>query len=189
VFYAFVPPFAPDVAPLASAGRAGDGRLETTVGPDAIGTDGAITWTVTPPRPLSGITLIAGLSGPRLPRSMDLEVSADGQTFERVVRRRRREERRDLRWVNGHPQYVVDDDVVAVALGGRSVAAVRLSPIDTDAWALAEVLVHPTESAGSWGEWLDPNGAWGERRRVLEAHPRPDREDWYARRLLVARHP
>ena len=46
---------------------------------------------------------------------MDVEVSADGVTFETVARRRRRGERDDLRWVNGHPQYVIDHDLIADA--------------------------------------------------------------------------
>jgi hypothetical protein len=189
VYHGFVPPFGPTVAPLASAGEAGDGRLETArAGHD----DRSVTWAVDPPRALAAVTLVAPLRGPRLPRGMDLEVSADGATFERVVRRRRREERDDLRWVNGHPQFVVDDDLVATPLGGRTVAAVRLTPVGPDPWAVGEVLVREAagarESSLLWDEWLDPGLDWPTRQRVLARSPRLDREDWYYRRLLAERH-
>jgi hypothetical protein len=150
------------------------------------------TWTLPEPRPLDAITLVAGLEGPRLLRSMDVEVSADGSAFETVARRRRRDERTDLRWVNGQPQYVIDHDVIAIPLGGRTVAAVRVTPVASgDTWGVGEILLHPAEDAARrapWDEWLDPNLSWSERRRALVATPRPDRADWYARMLLAARH-
>jgi hypothetical protein len=186
VFHGFAPPFGPMVRPLETAGAAGDARLETT-----LPITSAVTWTLSPPRPLAAVTLVAGLDRGSLPRGLDLEVSADGNTFERVVRRRPREERRDLRWVNGHPQYVIDDDMVAAPLGGRTVAALRLTPVGGDAGALAEVLAHdanPAESRGLWDEWLDPYLDWEARRRTLRGSPRPDRADWYYRRLLAERH-
>ena len=46
---------------------------------------------------------------------MNVEVSADGSAFEVVATRRRRGEREDLRWVNGHPQYVLDHDLTQAA--------------------------------------------------------------------------
>jgi hypothetical protein len=123
---------------------------------------------------------------------MDVEVSADGAGYETVAVRRRRDERNDLRWINGQPQYVVDHDVIAVALGGRRVAALRVRPVASgDAWGLAEILLHPAEEPARrapWDEWLDPNLTWAERRRALLGSPRPDRADWYARVLLAARH-
>ncbi len=116
---------------------------------------------------------------------MDVEVSADGRTFERVASRRRRDEREDLRWANGHPQYVLDHDLVAVPLGGRMVAAVRITPYaSNEPWTVAEVLLHPAADGTArrpWDEWLDPNLGWPERRRELRLHPRRDREDWYYR--------
>ena len=122
---------------------------------------------------------------------MDVAVSADGSTFEVVAQRRRRGEREDLRWVNGHPQYVIDHDLVAVALGGRTVAAVRVEPVlSSDPWRLGEVLVHPAQppsARGPWDEWLDPHLTWRERFQALDARRRPDREDWYSRWLLAAR--
>jgi len=56
---------------------------------------------------------------------------------------------------------------------------------------LAEVLLHPAEAPErrrAWDEWLDPNLGWPARARALAAHPRSDREDWYYRMLLAARH-
>ena len=125
VFHDFAPPFGPHVESLATAGEAGDGDVAT--GLSAAG-EGALTFALPSPRPLDAVTLIAPADGPPLLRSMNVEVSADGATFEIVARRRRREERRDLRWVNGHPQFVIDHDLIAVPLSGRSVAAVRISP-------------------------------------------------------------
>ena len=122
---------------------------------------------------------------------MDVGVSADGASFETVARRRRRDERADLRWVGGQPQYVIDHDVIAVPLGGRTVAAVRVTPVASgDAWGVGKVLLHaavdPARRA-PWAEWLDPNLTWAERRRALLASPHPDRADWYSRLLLAAR--
>jgi hypothetical protein len=172
-YHAFAPPFGPVVTSMA-------------------GGTGARTWTLDPARALDAVTLMAGPSGPRLPRSMDVEVSGDGTTFERVVRRRRREERRDLRWVNGHPQYVTDDDCVAAPLAGRTIAAVRITPVDGEPGVVAQLLLHPAtnpvESAAFWDEWLDPGLSWAERRRVLDERARTERADWYYRRLLAARH-
>jgi hypothetical protein len=187
VFHTFVPPFGPTVVPLASAGLAGDGKLETWVTPPV---DQPTTWTLSPPRALDGVTLMCGIGGPRLPRGFDLEVSADGVSWERVVRRRRREERKDLRWVNGHPQYVIDDDVIAAALGGRTVSAVRLTPVDADPWAVAEVLLHDAEPAATrreWDEWMNTGLSWTERAGELGARSRRDREDGLYRLLLSSR--
>jgi hypothetical protein len=119
---------------------------------------------------------------------MDVEVSADGVLFESVARRRRRDERVDLRWANGHPQYVIDHDLLAVPLGGRKVAAVRVTPVASgDPWTLGEVLLHPAGAGGAWDEWLDPHAGWAERQRRLRAAPRTAREDWYYRWLRAAR--
>ena len=183
----FVPPFAPTVEPLASAGAAGDGDPETLVRPSATE---PTTFTFGAPRALDAVTLFSAASDERLLRSMDVQVSADGTTFETVARRRRRGERDDLRWVNGHPQYVLDHDLIAVPLGGREVAAVRVVPVlSSDPWTLGEILLHPALPAGrgGWDEWLDPHLSWAERRRALEKPRRPDREDWYYRWMLAAR--
>ena len=189
VFHDFVPPFGPRVEPLATAGAAGDASLATALSPSPAVPS---TWMLPAPRALDAITLVAGLEGPRLLRSMDVEVSSDGVAFETVARRRRRDERTDLRWVNGQPQYVVDHDVISAPLGGRAVAAVRVTPVASgDAWALGEILLHPAEDAARrapWDEWLDPNLTWAERRRALLSSPRPDRADWYSRLLVAVRH-
>jgi len=187
VYHAFAPPFPPTVRPLLAGEAAGDANLDTVSLPAPTA---ATTVTLVPPVALSAVTLVAGPGGPRLPRSMDVEVSADGTAFETVARRRRRGERRDLRWVNGHPQYVIDHDLIAVPLAGRTVAAVRVVPVASgDPWALAEVLLHPAGvPALPWDEWLPPGLTWADRLQALRADPRRDREDWYYRLLLASRH-
>jgi len=186
VYHDFAPPFSPTVEPLSSAGAAGDGDLATALVPAP---EAAATFVLPSPAPLDGVTLVAPTRGPRLPRSMDVEVSADGVVFETVASRRRRGEREDLRWVNGHPQYVIDHDLVAVALSGRTVAAVRIRPVaSTDPWAVGEVLLHRAgDRPAPWDEWLDPGLTWAGRRAALEKSPRRDREDWYYRLLLASR--
>jgi len=187
VYHDFAPPFSPTVEPLSSAGAAGDGDPGTVLAPAPAA---AVTFALPAPAPLDGLTLVAGTRGPRLPRSMDVEVSADGAAFETVASRRRRGEREDLRWVNGHPQYVLDHDLIAIGLGGRMVAEIRIEPIEsTDPWTLSEVLLHAAApgAAGEWDEWLDPHLSWAERRRALAAQPRRDREDWYYRSMLAQR--
>jgi 4-amino-4-deoxy-L-arabinose transferase-like glycosyltransferase len=190
VFEGFSPPFAPDVQTLPAAGRAGDGDPATFVEPAITG---PTRFDLPPGTGLDALTLVAPERGPRLLRSMDVEVSADGERFETVVQRRRREERGDLRWVNGHPQYVIDHDLIAIPLGGRALAALRITPVASgEAWGLGEVLLHPARGGAvrpPWDEWLDPHLGWSQRRRALFAKPRADREDWYYRRLLAARHP
>jgi hypothetical protein len=189
VFHDFEPPFDPGVVAFPGAEAAGDLDLVTVLTPDRTQ---PTVLALPAPRPLDALTLVAGLEGPRLLRSMDVEVSADGVAFETVARRRRREEWSDLRWVNGHPQYVLDHDLIAIPLGGRTVAALRITPyLSSDAWGLAEILLHPAlppSSRRPWDEWLHPDLDWGERARALAAHPRRDREDWYYRTLLAARH-
>lgn len=188
VFHGFVPPFGPEVEPLASAGPAGDADLATRLAPDPLS---PLTLRLAAPEALDGVTLTSGLEGPPLLRSMDVEVSADGAAFETVARRRRRGEREDLRWANGHPQYVLENDFLAIPLGGRTLAALRITPVASgDPWGLGEVLLHPARRSlrgEAWGEWLDPNLSWDERRRALARDRRPDREDWYFRLLKAAR--
>jgi hypothetical protein len=185
VFHAFVPPFAPQCEPWPGAGAAGDRDLRSFVAP-ALGVP--LELRLDSPRPLVAITLLSALDGPRLPRSADVLVSADGQTFETVATRRRREERQDLRWVGGHPQAVIDHDVVAVPLFGRPVVALRVVALEPEPWRVGEVLIHVDAGRQAWDEWLPPGASWDERRRALVEHPHPDREDWYSRVLLAARH-
>ncbi len=169
-------------------GVAGDENLATALRPE---TQAASTFALPEPRSLDAITLVAGLDGPRLLRSMDVEMSADGNTFETVARRRRRDEREDLRWVNGHPQAVLDHDLLAIPLGGRTVAAIRITPyVSSDPWTLGELLLHPARPEGErapWSEWLPPHLDWTERARLLTQDPKRDREDWYWRVLLASR--
>ena len=90
--------------------------------------------------------------------------------------------------MNGHPQYVIDHDLIAVPLSGRTVAAVRVTPVaSTDAWTLGEVLLHRGAATGPWDEWIDPHLGWDARRRVLQEQPEREREDWYYRWLLAHR--
>jgi hypothetical protein len=145
-----VPPavvYADFVAPFASAAMLG--RVEGAVGDGDIATraleppGGAATFVVTRPLPVAGVTLLARLDPPGLPRGMDIEVSTDGSTFARIGRRRRGRETVDLAWINGQPQFVVDDLAFAVPLDGRRVAALRIVPTEGAAWAVSEVLLHP----------------------------------------------
>jgi hypothetical protein len=186
VFEAFSPPFAPEAVPWPGAGAAGDADLRTFVEPDPSST---FELRLPAPRPLAAVTLLAALVGPRLPRSADVQVSADGLAFETVASRRRREERLDLRWVNGHPQAVIDHDVIAIPLGGRPVLALRVVPFESgERWRVGEVLLHETAGRQAWDDWLDPGLGWEARRHALVRKPMPDREDWYSRVLLAARH-
>ena len=171
VFVGFVPPFSARVEPWPGAGAAGDGDLRTYVEPDP---NGAFVLTLPTPRALQAVTLVAALDGPRLPRSVDVEVSADGMTWETVASRRRREERLDLRWLNGHPQAVIDHDVIAVGLAGRTVGALRIAPYESsEPWRLGEVLVHAEPARAAWDEWLPPSLDWEDRRRALVEKPLP----------------
>ena len=55
----------------------------------------------------------------------------------------------------------------------------------------AQVEAHLRECAACASEadeWLPPGLDWDERRHALVETPRLDREDWYARVLLAARH-
>ncbi len=186
LFLGFVPPFSPAVVPWPGAGPAGDADLRTYVEPPP---QGPFLLRLSPPRALTGVTLLAPLDPPPLPRSVDVEVSSDGERFELVASRRRRQEREDLRWVNGQPQAVLDHDVIAIGLGGRTVAALRITPWRSgDRWRLGEVLIHTEPGRRPWDEWLSSTLDWEGRRRALVEHPLPDREDWYSRVLLAARY-
>jgi 4-amino-4-deoxy-L-arabinose transferase-like glycosyltransferase len=186
VFHGFVPPFAPETSPWPGAGAAGDSDLRTFVEPDPRAT---LELALPEPRPLAAVTLLAALDGPRLPRSADVLVSADGRAFEAVASRRRREERLDLRWVNGHPQAVIDHDILAIPLNGRPVVSLRVVPFQSaERWRVGEVLLHEAPGRQAWDEWLDPGLDWAARRRALVERPMPGREDWYSRVLLAARH-
>jgi len=190
LYFDFEPPFSPSVIGWPGGGVVADGDLDTALEPPV---DQAMRLDLPSPMALDGLALVAPRNGPRLPRSVDVDVLFEGaKDFETLARRRRRGERQDLRWVNGHPQAVLDHDLLAVALGGRRVAAVRLAPVaSTEAWAIAEILLHPAEAQENrrpWDEWLDPHLSWQERRLALERRPLPVREDWYYRLLLASRH-
>jgi Dolichyl-phosphate-mannose-protein mannosyltransferase len=188
VYQGFVPPFGSRIDPWGGGGAAGDLDPATALTLDS---SRAATFTLPEPQRLDAVTLIASLDGPRLLRSMDVEVSADGASWERVVERRRRGEHDDLRWVNGQPQYVLDHDLIAIPLAGRLVAAIRIVPVASgDPWSLGELLLHPA-AAGTpapWDEWLDPDLGWAARWSALQADRRKNREDWHWRVLLASRH-
>jgi hypothetical protein len=185
VFHAFVPPFSPAVEPWPGAGAAGDSDLRTFIEP----APGApFELRLPEPRALAAVTLTAAIDGPRLPRSADVQVSADGQAFETVATRRRREERQDLRWLNGHPQAVIDHDVIAIPLGGRPVLTLRVVSLENEPWRVGEVLLHAEPARSAWDEWLPPGADWEARRRALVDRPLTAREDWYSRVLLASRH-
>jgi hypothetical protein len=187
VYHGFEPPFGPAVVPLKVPGAVALGDGDPRTGAEFTGPEPR-TFTLPETTRLDAVTLVAPVEGPRLLRSMDVEVSADGATFATVAERRRRGERDDLRWVAGHPQYVVDNDVLSVPLGGRSVRAVRVRPIASDEpWALAELLLHPAGGTRAWDEWLDPRLSWSARADALLREPRPDRVDWHSRALLALR--
>ena len=188
VFDGFVPPFAATVEPLPSAGAAGDGDPATAARPSATG---ATTFALPAPRALDAVTLLSASRAERLPRSMDVAVSADGTVFETVARRRRRGEREDLRWVNGHPQYVVDHDLIAIPLGGRTVArgAHRAGPIrrPLDAGRGAPPSRRSRRARGLGrvaGSAPHVGRAAAGAQMASEA---TDREDWYSRWMLAAR--
>ncbi len=187
VYFACTPPFGPRVEPW-PRGPLGDGELAAAVAREG---DEPLTLELPSTRALDALTLLGPPSGPALPRGYDLRVSADGTTWERVVRRRRGEERRDLAWSNGFPRYATDDVERAVALGGREVRYLRLEPQQgTGAWALAEVLLHPATPESQrdpWTEWLPTSRDAAARTSALAANPRPDRADYWSRLLLSRR--
>jgi hypothetical protein len=184
VYFDFVAPFSPRTAAGAVAGPAGDGDITTRV----VEPPGPAVFTVRRPQAVAGVTLLAGPSAPDLPRGMDLEVSADGATFERIGRRRRGRETTDLAWVNGHPQFLVDDLAFSVPLDGRIVTAVRIAPTESAPWAVSEVLLHPVAGGESAPE-PEVSGSWAERRAALMEHPDPGDSRWLYRVLLARRRP
>jgi hypothetical protein len=185
VFHSFAPPYSPKVEPWPEAGPAGDLDLRTSLEPQPAA---PVVLRLPAPRRLLAITLVAPLEGPRLPRNVDVEVSADGERFELVASRRRREERLDLRWWNGQPQAVTDHDVFAIGLPERPVSALRIVPgPPAEPWGLAEVLLHAEPGRAPWDEWIPTGLDWEGRRRALVEKPHPEREDWHTRVLLASR--
>jgi hypothetical protein len=188
VYHGFQPPFGADGAPPPGAAAAGDRDPFTRMLPPPAE---PVTFTLDAPQAVDAVTLVSSPSGPRLPRSCDVEVADAQGAFTVVAQRRRRGERDDLRWVNGQPQFVLDNDLLSVPLGGRVVSAVRIRPVASDEpWSLAEVLLHraqPPAARAPWSEWLDPRLGWSQRRATLLARPLTARADWYARVLIAER--
>ena len=186
VYLDFVPPYPPAVHALGSGGAAGDGDPATaTTEPPR----GATAFRLAAPVPLAAVTLASGAGERALPDSFELEVSDDGERFERVWRRRARRERTKLVWLNGHPQYPFDDRMASIGLGGRTVVALRVTPLGEDAapWSIAEVLLHPPGPAGPWVDWLPPDLDPASWERRLKEDPRPGHVSWYYRWLLARR--
>jgi hypothetical protein len=139
VFHDFVPPFSAAALPLAAAGRAGDGDPDT-----GLTQTGALTLALEPPRELEAVTLGAPLGGGRMPPSFDLDVSGDGASYEVVGRRRRQRALRDLVWAGGHPQYLLEPELISVPFARRLVKSVRITPVgEAQTWSLGELLLHP----------------------------------------------
>lgn len=187
IYHRFAPPFGPKVSLLPGGTLAGDGDMATSLLNPA---HGPTTFRLPEPRRLGAVTLLAGTEGRWLPRSVEVAAASDDGRFERVWRRRRGRELVKLGWVNGHPQYLIDDDVIAVPLGDRIVSALQITPLgEAEPWSSGEVLLHAPNAAGPWAEELDPGLSWAERRRRLTAEPRRGEASWYYRLLLASRHP
>lgn len=186
VYADFVPPFGPRAAP-GTAGPAGDGDVSTRVVEPSVG---PAVFPARRPLAVAGVTLLSGPTVPGLPRALDVEVSADGATFERIGRRRRGRETMDLAWINGHPQFLVDDLAYSVPLDGRTVSALRIVPVDdAGPWGISEVLLHPLRADAAPWPPSDVGATWQERRARLAAHPERDDARWLYRCLLALRHP
>jgi hypothetical protein len=180
----FVPPFGPGTR-AGATGPPGDGDVATrAVEPPS----GSATFAAPETARVAGITLLAGPLDPGLPRAMDVEVSSDGRTFERIGRRRRGRETVDLAWVNGHPQFLVDDLAFSVPLDGRAVSAVRVTPPQPGTWAVAEVRLHVATGAQLAWPSGPAEGSWRDR-RASPPPSEPGDAGWLYRRLLALRHP
>lgn len=159
VFDAFEGPFPDAAMPLPGGGPLGDARLDTRLVEPAVG---PLTLPVSPPRPLAGLTLAAGPQPPGLPPGLVVEVSSDGAAFERVARLR--PGWRELTWAGSQPQPRDGLELIGLPLGGRQIAALRLTPAPpAGPWGLAEVLLHevsPGPAAVSASElWRSASGA------------------------------
>jgi hypothetical protein len=182
VYHSFVPPFSATTVSPEEAGALGDRAPETRIlkpgrGPSTIG--------IPDPRPLRGITLLGGTRRPLLPRSVQVEISEDGTSFQKVLRRRRGREHVKLMWLNGQPVYPFDDRAVSVPVRSQRVSHIRVTPLeDRGPWSLAEVLLHEKPASAPWP--MDPalESSWRERRDILLASPRPHDAVWYYRLLV-----
>jgi hypothetical protein len=75
--------------------------------------------------------------------------------------------------VNGHPQAVIDHDVIAIPLGGREVVALRVIALEPEPWRVGEVLLHAEPARQAWDEWLPPARAGKRAERALVERPLP----------------
>ncbi len=182
VYHSFVPPFSAAVVSPKGTGALGDRDPETRIlkpgrGPSTSG--------IPDPRPLHGITLLGGTRKPLLPRSVQVEISEDGTSFQKVLRRRRGREHAKLTWFNGQPIYPFDDRAISMPLRGQRVSHIRITPLDDRGpWSLAEVLLHEEPAAVPWPKGPGLESSWRERRDVLRASPRRDDASWHYRLLV-----
>lgn len=129
------------------AGALGDGALATrALEPGR----GASTWRLPQPETLDALTLLGALEPPGLPEGLSLEVSADGESFERVARLRTGASAREPVWFDRRLQPRVGLGALTVWLRGRTVLAVRITPQPpVAALGIAEVLVHRTRASAT----------------------------------------
>ncbi|MBN2370774.1 MAG: glycosyltransferase family 39 protein [Vicinamibacteria bacterium] len=185
IFDEFIPPFSPDVVPYASSGAAADKDPVTyAIAPGQCAT----VFHLEKPTALAGVTLLGVAGGPALPSGMSVEVSRDGERFERVARPRSGRRRHEIVWLNGQPQSRADGAAFSFPLSGITVSAIRVRPAPPQGpWALAELLLHRRASEAPWDDWLAEDLSWEERRRALDKWRRRDRADWHYRSLIVSR--
>jgi hypothetical protein len=165
VYSDFVPPFSASVVAL---------------DPPASGA----TLTLAAPLALDALTIL-GSGSPGAEPAVEVEWSSDGQSFERGPEAKPGA----LTWANGHPEPLAGSDVVAIPLGGRVIAALRLSGLSQE-WPIRKILLHPAQDPAlrqPWAEWFDPRLTWSQRRAALAASPHRDREDWIYRTMLAER--
>jgi hypothetical protein len=185
VFDRFIPPFAPEVVPMTARGAAYDRNPATyVIEPGHC----ASVYRLARPTVLTGVTLLGSPGGPALPSGMKVEVSSDGERFERVARLRAGRKRHEIVWLNGQPQSRAESAATSFPISGMTVSALRIVPAPPQgSWALAELLLHSRSTDAPWDDWLNEDLSWEERRRALKDRRRLDRADWYFRSLLVER--
>lgn len=140
------------------------------------------------PQTLEGITVLARPHGV-LPVRLTVEASADGRDFETLWRRGRLALTK-LVWLNGRPRYAIDPLAVAVHVpAGHPLAHVRITTPDVDACAaIGPVLLHRPAAGPGASDWIGLDTSWPERRRLLDARPRPESASWHYRRLVADAH-
>jgi hypothetical protein len=149
----------------------------------------ALTLPLSPPRTLSGITLVARADRP-LPDRLMVETATDDERTDLVWSRRRPRALTKLVWLNGNPRFAIDPNAVAVTIhGDEPVARVRVTTTGADACAaIGPVLLHGRPGGRTTPETPLIDRSWSERRQVLAEEPRPDSAGWHYRRLVAEEH-